>query len=236
MRAESTASNPDIGPVLEFLRCRTSRSWVDAAVLDIDTLLLDHASLELKAAQQAQKLIRRYGGGPHIQAPASDGLRSRLVNRMSRLAREELRHFERVVALIEKRGGHYSAVSPSRYAAGLHALARKEEPGALVDSLVIGAIIEARSCERFFSLIERPGRVDESVSEFYGILLRSEARHFADYLALARDAAGSAVSDRIERFLEKDAELVESPDAELRFLSGAPDAGGQHSKRSLGRI
>lgn len=236
MRAESTALNPDIGAVLEFLRCRTPRSWVDAAVLNLDTLLLDHASLELKAAQQAQKLIRRYGGGPHGQALAADELRSRLVNRMSRLAREELRHFEQVVALIEKRGGRYRNVSPSRYAAALHALARKQGPGTLVDSLVIGAIIEARSCERFFSLIERPGCVDESITEFYRVLLRSEARHFGDYLALARDAAGFAVSDRIERFLEKDAELVGSPDTELRFLSGTPDAGGQRSERSVGGI
>ena len=138
--------------------------------------------------------------------------------------------------MIEKRGGCYRAVSPSRYAAALHALARKQEPGALVDALVIGAVIEARSCERFFSLIERPGHVDDAIAEFYRVLLRSEARHFGDYLALARDAAGFAVSDRIERFLEKDTELVESPDTELRFLSGAPDAGGQRSARLVGRI
>lgn len=223
MRVESTASGSDIAPVLAFLRSRTPAGWVDAAVSDLDRLLLDHASLELKAAQQAQKLIRRYAAGGCRASMRLDGaFRSVLANRMSRLAREELRHFEQVVALIERRGGYYSAVSPSRYAARLHDLASTEEPGALTDSLIIGAIIEARSCERFFSLIQNPGRIDEPVATFYRSLLRSEARHFEIYLTLARAAPGLAVADRLEIFLARDAELVGSPDTELRFLSGVP--------------
>lgn len=216
------ADGPDIGPVLAFLKCRTPSGWVDRAVADIDTLLLDHASLELKAAQQAQSLIRRYGarilGG---RARQSAAFRSRLVNRMSRLAREELRHFEQVVALIERRGGSYAAIPPSRYARSLHDLARKREPGALLDALIIGAVIEARSCERFFSLIETPRRLDAAVARFYAALLAAEARHFEDYLALANAVTGGEAEESIERFLAKDAELVESPDARLRFLGGA---------------
>jgi len=219
MQAGSTTASAEIDSVLAFLRCRTPSSWVSAAAAEIDTLLLDHASLELKAAEQAQKLIRRYGAG---RVPLENEFRSRLANRMSRLAREELRHFEQVVALIEQRGGGYSAVSPSRYAGRLHELAARNEPEALLDSLVIGAIIEARSCERFFSLIETPGLVDEPIEKFYASLLRSEARHFEDYLALARRVAGSGIAHRIEVFLERDAELIASPDSELRFLGGVP--------------
>ena len=209
-----------IAPVLAFLHARTPAVWVDRAVCSIDALLSDHASLELKAAQQAQKLISRYG------ASNSRGLsyvfRKTLVNKMSRLAREELRHFEQVVALIDSRGGQYAAISPSRYAAGLHELARKSEPSALLDSLIIGAIIEARSCERFFSLIEYSDRLDETIAKFYASLLRSEARHFEDYLALARRVSAHDISDQIEVFLARDAELIDSADTELRFLSGYP--------------
>ena len=217
------AASAAIGPVLAFLPCRTPVVWVEQAVSDLDTLLHDHASLELKAAQQAQNLIRKYGASESQgRRQLSVDFRSTLIKKMSRLAREELRHFEQVVALIEQRGGRYSAISPSRYAAGLHEHARRTEPAALVDSLIIGAIIEARSCERFFCLIDRTNRLDASIAKFYGSLLRSEARHFEDYLALARSVPGLDVSDRIEALLARDAELIQSPDSELRLLSGAP--------------
>jgi len=215
------AANTDIEPVLAFLPCRTPVAWVEQIIGDLDTLLLDHASLELRAAQQAQKLIRKYGAWEsrgHWQL--SGAFRSTLINRMSRIAREELRHFEQVVALIEERGGRYAVVSSSRYAAGLHGLARKSGPGALTDSLIIAAIIEARSCERFFSLIEGLDRLDGSIGKFYASLLRAEARHFDDYLSLARSVPDSDVSGRLDVFLGKDAWLIESRDVELRFLSG----------------
>lgn len=213
----------DIAPVLAFLRCRTPPHWVEAAVADLDTLLLDHAALELKAAQQAQALIYRYGAREwRGRARLPDDFRSRLVHRLSRLAREELRHFEKVVALIESRGGRYTAIPASRYAAGLHELAARGEPAALVDALVIGAVIEARSCERLFSLVEQPGRLDQELDAFYASLLAAEARHFQGYLALAQTVGGEATVERLDRFLAQDALLVGSADVELRFLSGVP--------------
>jgi len=143
---------------------------------------------------------------------------------MSRLAREELRHFEQVVALIERRGRTYVSLSPSRYAAGLHELARSPEPDALVDALVIGAVIEARSCERFFSLVAPPDQLDGATQKFYVSLLRSEARHFEDYLELARATGSDEIQDRIEIFLAQDAKLISSSDPVFRFLSGVPVA------------
>lgn len=220
--SRSRSADIDIGAVLAFLPCRTPAAWADQAVDQIDGLLHDHASLELKAAQQAQKLINKYGAtGTRAGRALSGDFKSALIHKMSRLAREELRHFEQVVAIIEKRGGRYTAVSPSRYAAGLHELMLKTEPEALLDALLIGAVIEARSCERFFSLIERPNRtLNGSIAKFYASLLRSEARHFEDYLSLATAAANADISERLEIFLTRDRELVESPDRELRFLSG----------------
>ena len=228
---------PDIAPVLAFLRCRTPPRWVEAAVADLDTLLLDHAALELKAAQQAQALIYRYGAREwRGRARLPDAFRSRLVNRLSRLAREELRHFEQVVALIERRGGRFTAIPASRYAAGLHALASRGEPAALIDALIIGAVIEARSCERFFSLIEKRGRLDEELEAFYASLLAAEARHFEGYLALARSVGGAGTDERTGVFLAKDAELVDSADGELRFLGGVPNPAGPSQQPGSKRL
>ena len=220
-----------LAPVLGFLRCRTPDAWLGHAETGVEDLLLDHASLELKAAEQAQKLIRRYGAGrQHGPALPDHAFRVRLVVAMSRLAREELRHFEQVVALIESRGGEYRTVSASRYAAGLHALARNSEPAALVDALVIGAIIEARSCERFYSLV-RSARLDDELTRFYHALLRSEARHFDGYLKLAAAVAGDDLDSRIDTLLERDRELILSPDSEFRFHSGVPAADSGHRVR-----
>lgn len=213
----------DAGPTLDFLGCRTPAAWTERAVAARDALLLDHASLELKAAQQAQKLIWAYGTSAR-RAGLSRSLRHRLANKLSRLAREELRHFEQVLALLERRGSSYHPVSASRYASSLHALARRDEPGALVDALIIGAIIEARSCERFACLVPALEPVDPELASFYRSLLRSEARHFEDYLALARAAAEQDIQPRIDALLVRDAELICSTDMELRFHSGVPGA------------
>ena len=107
---------PDITPVLDFLSCRTPVAWLDRATEDLPTLLLDHASLELKAAQQALTLMNRYAG------------RRDLLDKMSRLAREELRHFERVMTVLESRNIRYRPLSASGYFAGLHRCLRGSEP------------------------------------------------------------------------------------------------------------
>lgn len=217
--ADRGADGDGIAAVLSFLNCRTPEAWAECAVENVPLLLLDHASLELKAAEQAQKIIRRYGaaraGGT---ARAND-----LINAMSRLAREELRHFEQVVAMLEARGIAYRPVSPSRYASELHARCRRDEPGRRVDTFVIGAVIEARSCERFACLAPRLDAVDPPLARFYGTLLKSEARHFGDYLAFAEQAAGGKVGERVAAFLELDAALVHRPEMDLRFLGGVPD-------------
>lgn len=192
----------------EFLRCATPQAWLDVAVDDLDTLLIDHANCEKKAAGTALSLMYRYID------------RERLLMRLSKLAREELRHFEQVLALMKKRGIHYRHVSPSRYAGELRRPVRTHEPARLIDTLIVGAIVEARSCERFQALAPR---LDPELAAFYRGLEASESRHFEVYLGLAVSAAGDTpIDERIDHFLELEMSLIQGPDPELRFHSGVP--------------
>ena len=208
----------DISHITDFLLCRTPQAWIDEAAKAENraVLLTDHANCELKAAQQAQATIMRYKSGA---GPVDGAGTHKLLNKMSRLAREELRHFEQVIGIMQRRGIDYVQLSASRYAVGLRAVMRGNEPGRAVDTLLAGAIIEARSCERFASLIDV---LDGELAEFYASLLKSEARHFKDYLLLAREAAGGQVDDRLAILLAAERELIESPDGQFRFHSGSP--------------
>lgn len=188
-----------------FLKCETPDAWVTNALENQETLLIDHANCEKKAAATAVNLMYRY----------VDKLD--LLNKMSRLAREELRHFEQVLALMKKRKITYGHLTPSRYANGLRAHAKNHEPDKLIDILIIGAIIEARSCERFFKLAPY---LDEDLKKFYLSLLKSESRHFKDYLDLAKDYAEFDISERVELFLNEEKTLILAPDEEFRFHSG----------------
>ncbi len=94
---------------------------------------------------------------------------------------------------------------------------RTSEPGRLVDTLIVGAFIEARSCERFARLAPR---LDEELQGFYQSLLKSESRHFMDYLKLARRYSPDPIDDRVAYFAQLEAELIVSPDREFRFHSG----------------
>ncbi|MGB2045285.1 MAG: tRNA-(ms[2]io[6]A)-hydroxylase [Porticoccaceae bacterium] len=189
-----------------FLPCATPDQWLENALDNQVLMLIDHANCEKKAASTALNLIYRY----------TDNFE--LLNKMSRLAREEMRHFEQVIAIMKRRDIHYLPISASRYAAGLRELARNDDPGRLVDILVIGAFIEARSCERFARLAPY---LDNELEIFYTSLLKSEGRHYRDYLGLARKAAGNqAIEERITLFAERERQLIERPDTEFRFHSG----------------
>ncbi|WP_251978245.1 tRNA-(ms[2]io[6]A)-hydroxylase [Salinicola avicenniae] len=197
-------------PLLDFLPCATPDRWVEAALANPALLLIDHAQCEKKAASTAMSLMFRYVDRPE------------LLSKMSQLAREELLHFEQVVGLMQERGIDYSHLQASRYAEGLREHVAREEPQRLIDILIVGAFIEARSCERFARLIPH---LDESLARFYRGLVRSEGRHFEDYLTLAETYAGrEAVAARVARFAERERQLIESDDAVFRFHSGVPAA------------
>ena len=202
-------SRIDVNPAVEFIGVRTPDAWLAAASEHLPELLIDHANCEKKAASTALNLLYRYTD------------HSALLHRLSRLAREELRHFEQVIRLMERRGIAYEHVGPSRYAGGLRAKVATHEPDRLVDTLIVGAFIEARSCERFAALVPH---LDEELATFYRSLLRSEARHFSDYLALAESVAGSALDTRIADIRACENQLVNDPDTEFRFHSGPLEA------------
>lgn len=160
----------DLSEIYSFLGCETPDQWVNNALENQDIMLLDHAHCEKKAAMTALNLIHRYPGNPD------------LLMKMSRLAREELRHFEQVMKFIKKRKLTYGHMTASRYAAKLRDCVRKQDPGRVTDLLIIGAFIEARSCERFAKIAPL---LDEELRDFYISLLKSESRHYQDYLKLA---------------------------------------------------
>ena len=195
----------DLTEIKAFLGAETPDLWVKNAIENQGDMLIDHAHCEKKAATTALNLINRY---PHDHD---------LLMKMSRLAREELRHFEQVIKLIKKRKLFYTNFTASRYAAKLREHVRKNEPEKLADILIIGAFIEARSCERFAKIAPL---LDDELCEFYTSLLKSEARHYQDYLTLASKYAKQTIDERIIYFREIENRLISEPDSEFRFHSG----------------
>lgn len=253
-------------PVEQFLHCATPGAWIELASREesLPILLLDHLHCELKAAQSAAFLIRRYapqsmlaqhvlgwlapyedfvyrgiGNGqfdgtqglskPAQQVRGDDPIVNDLITKMVLLIKEELHHFEQVLEIMQERGVEMVPISAARYAAGLRRQIRTHEPAAFIDKLIVGAYIEARSCERFAAIAPH---VDNKLAKFYLSLLRSEARHYQDYLQLAYALAeqggtpAQAVADRIQHFGQVEAELITSTDHEFRFHSGVPAATG----------
>ena len=191
--------------VLQFLPCRTPSLWFAQAAERVPTLLIDHANCEKKAAGTALSLMYRYVDKPE------------LLQRLSRLAREELRHFEQVHRVMRERDIEYVHLSSSRYAGALRAQVGGHEPQRLVDTLLVGAIVEARSCERFLGLVEV---LPAELADIYQRLLASEARHFAGYLELAQRYADEPLDPRLQELLGVEQDLVCEPDTQFRFHSG----------------
>lgn len=190
-----------------FLAAATPEAWIDAAVERVPELLLDHANCELKAASTALGFLYRY--------PERDDL----AQRMSRLAREELRHFEQVRKLMQEEGVRFQRLCASRYAGTLRDAVHTDEPQRLIDLLLVGALIEARSCERFARVA---ARLPNRLGRFYEGLLASEARHFEHYVGFARDIAPSDIAARLDDLLSLEAQLITEPDPQFRFHSGPP--------------
>ena len=193
-----------------LLRAPTPQAWIAKACAEPQVLLLDHANCEKKAASTALALMFAY---------ACD---LELTDKMSRLAREELRHYEQVAKLMRSLKMVPQRLGPGRYALRMRGLVAKAEPQREVDLMVCGAFIEARSCERFGALAPIMGG---GMGELFAGLQGAEARHYRIYLELARRAAARGMIDmtaRIAAFAGLDAELITTPDEVFRFHSGPP--------------
>jgi tRNA-(ms[2]io[6]A)-hydroxylase len=192
---------------ISILRAPTPQEWVATALERWRELLVDHANCEKKAASTALALMFAY---PEDHA---------LALALSRLAREELRHFEQVQKMMIALGVDFERQQPGRYASGLRTILRTSEPGRKLDLLLSGALIEARSSERFRLL---SSQLPQPLADFYMQLERSEARHFELYVNLARSAAPDQWEARLQTLAEREAELVTGPDPVFRFHSGRP--------------
>lgn len=201
----------NITDIHQFLPCQTPDQWVEDALKHQDLLLIDHANCEKKAASMAISFMYKYH--QHVD----------LCIRMSKIAREELIHYEQVMAIINKRDIPMVSLNASRYAQGLRECIHSDPKRRLVDLLIIGAIVEARSCERFEKIAPH---LDQDLSKFYFGLLASEKRHFTVYLDFAyqyaKDFGGdqSYVDSKVSIFLHKEQHLIESLDDQVRFHSG----------------
>ena len=185
--------------IQQFLHCETPDAWVKNALDNQALLLLDHANCEKKAASTAVNLMFRYVGDFDM------------MNKMSRLAREELRHYEQVMAIMKARGVAYDQITPGRYAGELRKLVRTSEPGRYIDTLICGAIIEARSCERFKLLGEASDSLlDPELKKLYRELWASEAGHYLTFIQLAEQVAPAPiVAERWTYFLKEESTLIQ---------------------------
>ncbi|UOB72663.1 tRNA isopentenyl-2-thiomethyl-A-37 hydroxylase MiaE [Pseudoalteromonas sp. APM04] len=245
-----------LAPINSFLQCETPELWIDEAKKseNLQVLLVDHLVCELKAAQSAMFLIRKYAVDKESAAALLEWLKpfealiykrdgnwreladknkltkamipksntaygQDLIDKMVMLIKEELHHFYQVLEIMDEYGVEYQSITPCRYAKGMLRHVKSYEPDALVDKLIIGAYIEARSCERFAKLAPH---VDERLGDFYISLLRSEARHYQDYLLLAQEISELDITERIKFFGGIEAELILSPDKDFKFHSGVP--------------
>ena len=245
-----------LAPINQFLFCPTPDEWISEAVKqeNLRVLLTDHLICELKAAQSAMFLIRKYAVDKESGDALLEWLRpfetliykregnwraladknkltksmipksntpygQDLIDKMVLLIKEELHHFYQVLEMMEEYNIEYRSITPCRYARGMLRHVKTYEPDALIDKLIIGAYIEARSCERFAKLAPF---LDKKLADFYISLLRSEARHYQDYLSLAAEIANKDISERIAFFGEVEAELITSTDDDFKFHSGIP--------------
>lgn len=187
----------------------SSESWVRAACADLSTLLVDHAHCEKRAASTAVRYLFKYPDWPA------------LLGAMSRLAREELVHFERVLKELEARGVPFRGLPSGNYAAALFELVRSGDARARkVDELLCCALIEARSHERFVRLAAALPAEDARLAKFYGELAEAEARHGEIYVELAEEAAGAGVQARLAELTAAEAGIVARPGQATRMHAG----------------
>lgn len=193
-------------PTIKLLQQPTSEAWIAQALANLDTILLDHSHCERKAAGVAMNLMFRY--------PSS----TKLVRSLTAIAQEELEHFDLVNQWLERRGIAMAPLSAPPYGAGLVAQVRRQEPNRMLDSLLVSALIEARSHERLGLLAQHCP--DPELAQFYRGLMASEARHYGIYWTLATTYFDrELVSQRLTELAQVESELLATLHPEPRIHS-----------------
>ena len=194
--------------IQNILHAETPALWLENVLQNMDTLLLDHAHAERKAAQTALKLLHHY--------PAS----ADFVDFLVKTAREEMQHLSQVLQLLKKNHISYKVLKPCRYGSVLLSQRRQHDPQRFLDSLIIAALIEARSCERFSKLV---AILPHGIAKFYQGLVACEENHFKQYLYFAqRFFSQDELLNRLIELAKVEAECVLAKETLFRFHSGVP--------------
>jgi tRNA-(ms[2]io[6]A)-hydroxylase len=181
------------------LKCDTPPRWLAQVDEHLDEILIDHAHCERKAAGTAMNLLFAY-----LE-------QEELTRELPAIVNEELEHYQLVLDQLKARGIRFRRLRPGSYGSRLHEQVRKLEPGRAVDRLLIAALIEARSCERFACL--RDHLADRPLAEFFGGLFESEARHFSTYVRLAKlFAPAEEVQRRLDELADHEARIIQEGD------------------------
>ena len=181
------------------LKLPTDPRWVNIAEKNIGDILTDHAYCEQKAASSCISLI--------VQFPDKESL----VDVLTPVVAEEWGHFERVIAEIRKRGLKLGSQRKDLYVTEINKILKKggSREEQLVEKLLLNALIEARSCERFRLLSENIS--DKELRKFYYELMVSEASHYKNFISLAKEYVDEQkVWDRWKEFLKQEAEIIKN--------------------------
>lgn len=178
-----------------MLREKVPADWLPKVLANLPAVLVDHAHLERKAATTALTLEKYRDLYPQVGA-------------LNAIAIEELQHFQRVLALLEKRRIPFGQPYPSPWITGLMRSARHGQRHQAIDHLLCCALIEGRSCEKFQMLARALPTVDAELADFYASLVESEGNHYATYLLMAREIDEAETNRRLDYYLDLDAQLM----------------------------
>jgi tRNA-(ms[2]io[6]A)-hydroxylase len=170
-------------------------TWLPKVRGDLPAVLIDHAHLERKAAKSALALERYTELYDH-------------VSELNAIAIEELQHFELVLGLLRERGIKFTGPQRSPWIGGMMSAVRKGRKYQVIDHLVVCALIEGRSCEKFQILAKEVRDLDPALADFYASLVESEGNHYATYLIMARHIDIEETEARLSYFLDLDAQLI----------------------------
>ncbi len=175
----------------------TREEWFQSIEDNLDTILIDHAHLEKRAASTALSMVFRYTSRPGL--PRKLGL----------VVQEEMDHFVRMLDILEARGVELRKVDPAPYAGKLVKQIRDHEPAKFLDRLLVAGLIEARSCERFSILAEKVD--DPDLADFYAELFEAEANHYTLYTGMAREYfPADEVKERLAELAELEVEALKA--------------------------